>query len=165
MPEGSNTPATKEALVLTRVFDAPVELVWKAWSEPDRMKQWWGPEGFTAPAVKIDFRVGGVFLGCMRSPDGQEFWSTGTYREIEPMTRIVTTDHFADPEGNIVPATYYGMGEDVPLEMLVTVTFEDLGGKTRMTLRHEGLPAGEMREGAGNGWSTSFDKLAASLAA
>ena len=56
------------------------------------------------------------------------------------------------------------MGADVPLEMLVTVTFEDLGGKTRMTLRHEGLPAGEMREGAGTGWSESFDKLAEYLA-
>jgi uncharacterized protein YndB with AHSA1/START domain len=73
------------------------------------------------------------------------------------------TDCFADENGNVVPATHYGMGSDFPLEMLVTVTFEDLGGKTRMTLRHEGLPAGEMLEGAGTGWNESFDKLAESL--
>lgn len=163
MTERTDAPAT-EALVITRVFDAPVELVWKAWSEPERFKQWWGPEGFTAPVVKIDFRVGGVWLACMRSPDGQDFWSTGAYREIEPTKRIVTTDSFADADGNVVPASHYGMGEDVPLEMLLTVTFEDLGNKTRLTIRHEGLPA-SMREGANAGWSTSLDKLAASLAA
>ena len=73
---------------------------------------------------------------------------------------LVMTDGFADEKGNAVRATHYGMGEDIPLEMLVTVTFEDVGTKTKMTLRHEGLPAGEMREDAGGGWNESFDKLA-----
>ena len=126
--------------------------------------KWWGPKGFTTPVCKIDFRVGGVFLNCMRSPDGKDYWSTGVYREIVPLERVVCTDSFADEKGNVVPATHYGMGADVPLEMLVTVTFEDLGGKTRMTLRHEGLPAGEMSDGAGQGWGESFDKLAEYLA-
>jgi uncharacterized protein YndB with AHSA1/START domain len=102
----------------------------------------------------------------MQSPefnDGRPIWSTGVYREIVPLERIVTTDSFADADGNVVPATHYGMAEDFPLEMLVTVTFEDLGGKTKMTLRHEGLPAGEMLEGAGTGWNESFDKLAEAL--
>jgi uncharacterized protein YndB with AHSA1/START domain len=149
MPEQSNAPATEEALVITRVFDAPVELVWKAWSEPERYKQWWGPEHFTAPVIEMDFRVGGRFLGCMRAPDGKEFWSSGTYREIEPLKRIVTTDSFSD---------------DIPLEMMLTVTFEDLGEKTRLTIRHEGMPS-LMRESANAGWDSSLDKLAASLAA
>jgi uncharacterized protein YndB with AHSA1/START domain len=131
------------------------------------MMLWWGPKGFTSPSCKIDFRVGGVWLGCMSSPDfqeGRDLWSTGVYREIVPMERIVITDSFADADGNVVPASHYGITEDMPLEMLVTVTFEDLGGKTRMTLRHEGMPAGAMGEGASQGWNESFDKLAVILA-
>lgn len=99
----------------------------------------------------------------MQSPDfndGKPIWSTGVYKEIVPLEKIVTTDCFADEHGNVVPATHYGMGDDFPLEMLVTVTFEDVGGKTKMTLRHEGLPGGEMQDGAGVGWNESFDKLA-----
>jgi uncharacterized protein YndB with AHSA1/START domain len=160
-------PATTEALVLERVFDAPRELVWKAWTDPEMAMRWWGPRTFTAPAAEIDFRVGGKYLLAMQSPEfneGRPIWSTGVYREIIPLERIVATDCFADENGNVVPATYYGMGEDVPLEMLITVRFEDLAGKTKMTLRHEGLPAGDMTEGAGQGWNESFDKLAESLA-
>ncbi|MEX0741712.1 MAG: SRPBCC domain-containing protein, partial [Phycisphaeraceae bacterium] len=147
-----------------RVFDAPRELVWQAWTDPEMFTKWWGPKGYTTPHCEIDLRVGGKVLNCMRSPEGQDYWSTGVYREIVPPERIVCTDSFADEKGNVVPATHYGMGPDVPLEMLVTVTFEDLGGKTRMTLRHEGLPAGEMSDGAGVGWNESFDKLAEVLA-
>jgi uncharacterized protein YndB with AHSA1/START domain len=154
---------TAGGLLIERVFDAPRELVWKAWAEPELMARWFGPKGFTTPVCKIDFRVGGVSLTCMRSPEGQDYWSTGVYREIVPMERIVTTDSFADADGNVVPASHYGMPGDFPLEMLVTVTFEDLGARTRMTLRHEGMPAGEMGEMAQQGWNESFDKLAASL--
>jgi len=163
-----NTPATTSTeLVITRVFDAPRELVWKAWTEPEHLMRWWGPKGFTAPAVEIDFRVGGKVLAAMQSTEfneGRPIWSTGVYREIVPFERIVCTDSFADEHGNVVPATYYGMEADMPLEMLITVTFENLGGKTRMTLRHEGIPAGPEREGANQGWSESFDKLAEYLA-
>ena len=166
MADASNAPttSTKQELVIERVFDAPRELVWRAWTDPEMFTKWWGPKGFTTPHCEIDLRVGGRLLNCMRSPEGQDYWSTGVYREIVPLERIVCTDSFADEKGNVVPATHYGMTADVPLEMLVTVTFEDLDGKTRMTLRHEGLPAGEMREGAGTGWSESFDKLAEVLA-
>lgn len=154
---------SSEGLVITRVFDAPRELVWKAWTEPERFKRWWGPKEFTAPSCKIDFRVGGIYLACMRSPDGTDYWSTGVYREIVPMKRIVYTDSFADEKGNVVPASHYGMEGDFPLEMLVTVTFEEQGSKTKMTLRHVGLPAGEHSDMAGAGWNGSFDKLAESL--
>ena len=154
----------QQELVITRVFDAPRELVWKAWTEPDRLMQWWGPKGFTAPVGKIDLRVGGKYLNCMRSPEGKDYWSTGVYREILAPQRIVCTDSFADEHGNVVPATHYGMSPDSPLEMLVTVTFEEQEGKTTMTLRHVGLPS-EMSELAGAGWNESFDKLAESLRA
>jgi len=124
-------------------------------------------EGNTSHRRVLAFRVGGKILASMQSPEfneGRPIWSTGVYREIVPLERIVMTDSFADEKGNVVPATHYGMGEDIPLEMLVTVTLEDLGGKTRMTMRHEGLPAGEMKDGANQGWSESFDKLAEYLA-
>ena len=113
-----------------------------------------------APVSKIDLRTGGQYLNCMRGPDGKDYWSTGVYTEIVEPERIVCTDSFADADGNVVPASHYGMTGDVPTEMLITVTFEDQGGKTRMTLRHEGLPAGEHQTGANQGWNEMFDKLA-----
>lgn len=161
------TPEAKPALVITRVFDAPRELVWKAWTEPDRIARWWGPKDFTAPTIKIDFRVGGKYLYCMHGPAGSPFdkdmWSTGVFEEIVPLQRIVATDSFADEQGNVVPASHYGMPGEFPLEMRLTVTFEDENGRTKLTIVHEGLPAGEHTEGARSGWSTSLDKLAASL--
>src|SRR3989337_2780421 len=94
-------------LVITRLFDAPRELVWKAWTDPKQLMQWWGPKGFTSPVCKQDFRVGGKYLYCMRSPEGKDYWSTGVYREIVAMKKIVCTDSFADEKGNVVPATHY----------------------------------------------------------
>lgn len=154
----------QKVLVITRVFDAPRELVFKAWTDPELMAQWWGPKDFTTPACKIDLRVGGKYLFCMRSPDGQDYWGTGVYREIVPPERLVYTDSFADAEGNVVPATHYGMSADFPMELEVTVTFEEYEGKTTMTLRHVGIPAGEMSDLTGAGWNESFDKLAVALA-
>lgn len=167
MSEKENSSITKlekNTLVITRVFDAPVELVWKAWTNPQHLMRWWGPKNFTSPACKIDFRVGGRYHNCMRSPDGKDFWNTGIYREIVPMERIVYTDCFADEKGNVVPASYYELpGDTWPMEMTVTVMFEVKDGKTKMTLKHFGLPMGKMKEMTGVGWNESFDKLAESL--
>ncbi len=166
MPKrGAPAKAANRELVIVRVFDAPRALVWKAWTEPQRLKQWWGPRTFTTSVAKIDLRVGGAFLYCMRQADGKDIWGTGVYREIVPLKRIVYTDSFADEKGNVVPATYYGMSRDFPLEMQVTVTFEDHDGKTKLTLHHVGIPAGPDREGANQGWNESLDKLAETLAA
>jgi len=161
----SKKEQAEQVLVITRAFDAPRELVWKAWTEPDRFKRWWGPKGFTTPFCKVDLRPGGVFHYCMRSPEGRDFWGKGVYREIVPLERIVCTDSFADEEGNLVPATYYGMSADFPLEMLVTVTFEEIEGKTKLTLQHAlgSVPASE-RDLCQQGWNESLDKLAEYLA-
>lgn len=157
---------TERDIIITRVFDAPRELVWKAWTDPDSLKKWWGPKDFTAPHVSIDFRVGGRYLFCMRGPglDGvtRDFWTTGVYREIVPMERIVSTDSFADEKGNVVPASHYGMTGDWPMELTVELTFEEIGGKTSMTLRHAGIPE-EMIKDCEAGWNESFDKLTESL--
>jgi uncharacterized protein YndB with AHSA1/START domain len=150
-------------ILITRILDAPREVVWKAWTDPEHVKRWWGPKDFTAPIVKSDFRVGGKYLYCMRSAEGKDYWSTGIYREIIPQEKIVATDSFADEKGNIVPASHYGMAGDWPLELLVTVTFEEQGNKTKFTLRHAGLPAGDMLKMTKDGWNESLDKFAESL--
>ncbi len=152
-------------LTITRVFDAPRELVWKAWTEPERVKRWWGPKGFTSPVIKIDLRVGGEYLSCMRSPEGQDFWGKGIFREIVAPERLVMTDSFVDKEGNTVPASYYGMSGDWPLEMLVTVMFEEQGDKTKLILKHSGIEgiSATDRDNMEQGWSQSFDKLAVYL--
>jgi uncharacterized protein YndB with AHSA1/START domain len=111
----------------------------------------------------MDVCIGGKYLYCMRGPDGKDYWGTGTYTVISEPSRLAYTDSFADEHGNVVPASFYGMGNDLPLEMEVKVTLEDIGGKTRMTLEHDGMPAGEMLEQAKAGWNQSFDKLAECL--
>lgn len=165
-PTTLHKPAAMTAereLVITRIFDAPRTLVWKAWTEPGRFMRWWGPKNFTAPFCTIDLRVGGGYLNSMRSPEGRDFWTTGVYREIVPPSLLVYTDSFVDEKGNVVPASHYGMSGYWPLEMLVTVTFEEDGSRTKMTLRHAGIPAGQMTELTEAGWKESFDKLAESL--
>jgi uncharacterized protein YndB with AHSA1/START domain len=152
----------EKKLTIIREFDAARELVWKAWTDPKKIMKWWGPKNFSSPSCKIDLKVNGKYLYCMRSPEGFDFWSTGTYKEIIPTKRIVFTDSFADKEGNVVPSTYYGM-EGFPLELQVTVTLEDYNGKTKMTLTHEGIPTGQMTNLTNAGWNESFDKLAESL--
>lgn len=107
----------KKESAITRVFDAPREKAWKAWTDPEGVKKRWGPKNFTAPHISIDLRVGGAYLYCMRSPDGKDYWSTGVYREIVPLERLVLTDSFADEKGNVVPASHYGMPGDWPLEL------------------------------------------------
>lgn len=152
-----------EDLIISRTFSAPRELVWRAWTEPERLMRWWGPKGFKAPVCTVDLRVGGRYLNCMRSPEGQDFWSTGVYRDIVAPERLVCSDSFADEHGNVVPATYYGMEPGFPLELQIAVTLEEDHGTTRMTLRHAGIPPGSMREMCAAGWNESFDKLAESL--
>jgi uncharacterized protein YndB with AHSA1/START domain len=147
-------------IVITRVFDAPREQVWKAWTDPEEQMRWFGPKNFTSHSHRIDLRVGGRSITCMRSPEGKDYWSTGVYREIVPMKKLVLTDSFADEQGNEVPASVYGMEGDWPEELLVTVTFKDHeGGKTSFTLVHKGLPEIH-RLDATAGWNESFDKLA-----
>jgi uncharacterized protein YndB with AHSA1/START domain len=149
----------QNSLTITRNFDAPRERVWQYWTDPDKYMCWSGPKDYSAPYAKIDLRVGGKILSSMRGPDGKDIWSTGTYKEIIEPSRIVITDSFADEHGNIVPASHYGIGTEFPLELEVQVTFEDLGGKTRMTLEHCGIPQAYI-EPTTEGWNQSFDKLA-----
>jgi len=162
--EDLTTPLPDSILVIEREFGAPRERVWMAWTTPDLVMRWWGPKGYTAPVARISLRVGGSFLICMRSPDGKDIWGTGFYREIVPYERIVSTDSFADEKGNVVSPIVYGMSPDFPRELLLTVTFEEKDGKTKLTLKHAGMPAGKTMDEARQGWTESFDKLASVLA-
>jgi len=161
---GCDLNSCEGEIIITRFFDASRELAWKVWTEPELVMQWWGPKNFTSPFCRIDLRVGGGYLYCMRSPDGRDYWSTGVYREIVKPERIVCTDSFADEKGNVVPATYYGMSPDFPAEMLLTVTFQEQAGRTRLTLRHNGIPTGEINDLTRAGWNESLDKYAGILA-
>lgn len=157
---------TGNQLVINRVFDAPREILWKAWTDPEVTKMWFGPRTFTIPFITIDLRVGGKMINCMHGPDGTDLWSVGEYKEIVPFERIVVTDSFADEHGNIVDASYYGMNPDFPLINDVILTFEDLDGKTNFTMKYEGaspIPEDDLVPMT-NGWIESFDKLAEYLA-
>ncbi|MHB1134587.1 MAG: SRPBCC family protein [Chloroflexota bacterium] len=156
------TEPTGRTLVVTSVFDAPRERVFQAFTDPAQVKCWWGPQGFTAPHADIDLRPGGRYLYCMRSPEGQDMWSTGVYREIRAPERLVYTDSFADEKGNVVPASHYGMEEEWPLELLVTLTFEEQGGKTKVTFKQAGVPAGDA-DLSEAGWKESMARLAECL--
>jgi uncharacterized protein YndB with AHSA1/START domain len=158
------TNASKREFTITRVFDAPPELVFKAWTQPQHLMRWWAPKGFTTGHCTVDLRPGGVFHYSMRSPEGQEIWGIGVYREIVEPERIVYTDSFADAAGNPVPPSYYGLSTGHPLESLVTVTFAGHEGKTTLTLRHNIPTSAEEREGTVQGWNEMLDRLAEDLA-
>ena len=160
-----NTANETERMVITRVFDAPRELVWKAWTDPQYVMQWWGPKGFTAPVCKIDFRVGGKFLCCMRSPDGQEGWNAGEYHEIVPYERIVSSMYFSDSDGNKIDPAQLGIEHEAIEDARDVTLFEDLGdGRTKLTFIGNEPMESAKNSGQLEGWNQILDKLAAAVA-
>lgn len=151
----------KREFKITRVFNAPRELVFQAWTDPKYVKQWWGPAGFTCPYCEIDFRVGGRFHFCMQAPSGEKYWNVGTYREIVVPEKIVSSIRFSDEEGNARPASYYFGETDCPDEMIDVVTFESLDdGKTRLTLCRNHSEELANKLGEIQGWNGSLDRFA-----
>jgi uncharacterized protein YndB with AHSA1/START domain len=140
-------PAQRE-LVITRVFNAPRELVFRAWTDAGHAKSWWGPRDYPATHLEMDVRPGGVWRGRLRSTaSGEELGLGGVFREVAPPERVVFT--FAwEEEG------------ERGLETLVTVTFAEQDGKTHMTFRQTPFQSVEERDGHRGGWSSSFDRLA-----
>ncbi|HEX5549126.1 MAG TPA: SRPBCC domain-containing protein [Ktedonobacterales bacterium] len=163
------TPPGERELVITRTFDAPRELVWKAFTESDRLAQWWGPKGFTMVVRTLDVRRGGVFHYAMRSPSGQLVWGAFVFREIRPLERIVFISSFANEEGNIIRAPF---SPTWPLEILNTVTLTESDGKTTVTFRGGPINATEeerdtfwnSQKSVQQGFAGTFDQLAAYLA-
>lgn len=124
--------AAAKELVITRTFDAPVDMMWKAWSEPARLAQWWGPKGCKLEVAKLEFRPGGIFHYGMKMPNGQTMWGRFVYREIERPSRIVFVNSFSDEAGGVTRAPFSATW---PLEILNTLTFKEEGGKTLLDLR------------------------------
>jgi uncharacterized protein YndB with AHSA1/START domain len=120
------TPVGERELLVERRFEAPRELVWQAWTEPERLAQWWGPNGFTTIIPTMDVRPGGVWHYCMQSPEWGDAWGKAIYREVVPPDRLVYTDIFSDADGNELT--------DMPVTE-VTFTFTDEDGGTLMTMR------------------------------
>lgn len=160
---GISAPAGTQEVSVTSIFDTPRERVWKRWTEPEQFICWWGPKDFTSQYAKFDLHLGSSYLSSMRGPDSKEYGDAGTYEEIIEPQRIMYTDSFAVEYGNVVPATYYGMGSDQPVEMAIEVTLHNIGGKARLSLEQCGIHEGEMIEQARAGWDQSFDKLAECL--
>jgi uncharacterized protein YndB with AHSA1/START domain len=156
--------------VLSRVLDAPRALVWKAFTEAERLKEWWGPKGFTVIASKVDLRVGGTFHYGMKAPDGTPMWGKFVFREIVAPERMVFISSFSDEAGG---TTRHPGHMSWPLHMLSTFTFEELpDGKTRFTIRWQAYNASADEQktfDAGHdsmrmGWGGTLDQLAAYLA-
>jgi uncharacterized protein YndB with AHSA1/START domain len=151
MSEGSS--AAELELVITRVFNAPRELVFDAWTKAEHLQQWQGaPRGFTVTTEKSDIRPGGMFCICMRSPEGVNHWLQGSYREIARPERLVFTHAWLDASGK--PSQ----------ETLVTITFVERGKRTELTLRQTGFKSVESRDGHRMGWTSALEVLAEYLA-
>jgi uncharacterized protein YndB with AHSA1/START domain len=156
-----NTGNEPERMVITRVFDAPRELVWKAWTDPKYVMQWWGPKGFTSPVCRIDFRVGGKFLCCMKAPDGQEGWNGGEYHEIVLHEKIVFSMYFADSKGNRIDPEQLGIEHEAVVDAHDVVLFEDMGnGKTKLTYIGNETMQNAIESGQVEGWKEILDKVA-----
>ena len=154
-----------ERMVVTRVFDAPRELVWKAWTDPKYVMQWWGPKSFTAPFCEMDFRVGGKFLYCMRAPDGQEFWNAGEYHEIVLHEKIVSSMYFADSKGNKIEPAQFGIEHEAIDGAYDVILFEDLGsGRTKLTFIGNETMQNAIKTGQLEGMEQILDKVAAVIA-
>jgi uncharacterized protein YndB with AHSA1/START domain len=156
----NDSEKSMDAVVIERTFDAPADLIWQMWTQPEHFKKWYGPKGAAVPVAEMDVRVGGKRLVCMemQRPDGSsmKMCTTGEHTEVAPIERLAYTESMADEQGNVV-----AMGDTGhPMSTEVTVLLEDLGGRTKMVMTHAGIPADS--PGA-SGWNMAFDKLAGHL--
>ncbi len=166
MSDAMGQPVRKEDLVVTRIIDAPLEMVWKAWTDPAQVKRWWGPKHFTSPSCRIDLREGGKYIFTMRAPQemgGGDSYTAGTYTKIVPMQRLEFTQGLADKDGNPLDPAQAGMPPDFPKEVRTASVFKVKGNMTELTITEYDWPVGQMFVYSLAGMQQSIDKLAASL--
>jgi len=163
------TDAARPEFVVTRVFDAPRELVFKAWTERERLARWWGPKGAAIQIRDLDLRPGGTFHYGMRAPDGHDIWGKWVFREIRAPERLVFIASFTDEKGNPIRNPF---APDWPLEVLSTLTFTEQEGRTTLTMHGAPLNASERERTAfeggyasmRQGWTGTLDQLTDYLA-
>ncbi|MBX3061957.1 MAG: SRPBCC family protein [Anaerolineae bacterium] len=147
-------------LNMERIFNAPRQLVFEAWSKPEYLARWWGPQGWTLPVCNVDFRVGGSWHYCIRGPEGEESWGKALYHEIVVPERIVYTDYFSDAAGTL--------SDQMPAAT-TTMSFIEVDGKTKVTGRSEYPAVADLEKviqmGMLDGMNESLDRLDAALAA
>jgi uncharacterized protein YndB with AHSA1/START domain len=143
------TEPAEQVLVIERIFDAPRSLVFKAWTEPEHLVHWWGPRGFTSAILANDVRPGGAYRFHMRGPEGDDHWSQGVYREIVEPELLVMSGNWADSQGNPTSP-----------ETVLTVTFEEHQGKTKLILHQAIFESVTARDAHRGGWNSSLDRLA-----
>jgi uncharacterized protein YndB with AHSA1/START domain len=169
MNSSTNNPsqsAKKQDIVVIRFFDAPVELVWKAWTDPELVMLWWGPTNYTSPLCKIDFREGGKYLFCMRAPKeqgGQDYYNTGVYTKIIPLERLEFTQSLCDKDGNLIDPVEIGMPSDFPRTVNFEIDFIEKDAQTKLTIKEYNWTLGQMYDYAVAGMNQSLDKLAKSI--
>jgi uncharacterized protein YndB with AHSA1/START domain len=150
----------RDAVRIERMVNAPVDLVWRLWTEPAHFAQWYGPDGATVDVEEMDVRVGGnrfVAMQVETPARPRRMWFTGEHREVVVGRRLVYTEAIADEHGTVLTPAQMGMPDDHPVTTEITVELEDVAGRTRVVLTHLGVPADS--PGAA-GWTMAFDKLA-----
>ena len=157
----------KEDLVISRLIDAPVEMVWKAWTDPAQLKRWWGPKYYSSPSCKMELREGGRFIFAMRAPadqGGQVSYTSGVYKKIVPMERLEFTQGLSDQDGNRIDPVTIGMPPDFPREIRTVVTFKRFRtDMTELTVTEYDWPVSQMFVYSLAGMHQSLDKLIESL--
>lgn len=158
---------TTKNMTLTRVFDAPVEKVWDAWRSPERVKQWWGPNGFACPIAEMDFREGGRSLVCMRAPaefGGMDMYNTWTYTRIIPMQEVEFVQHFTDANGDPIDPASIGLPPGIPAEVRHVLNFRPLDdGQTEFTVTEYGYGSDQTVEMSKAGMAQCLDKMALTM--
>jgi uncharacterized protein YndB with AHSA1/START domain len=164
MPANKRVVTPDATFVITRIFDAPLSLAWKAWSEAEQLKAWWGPKGCTIEVANLEFRPGGFFHYNMRFANGTEWWGRFLYREIAARERILWLNSFSNVGCGITRAPFAAA---IPLEVLNDVTLAEKAGKTTIALRATPHGATEeeiaafktMHGGLEKGYGGTFDQL------
>ncbi|MGO9449804.1 MAG: SRPBCC domain-containing protein [Candidatus Binataceae bacterium] len=149
MATNTTTEPAERVLVITRVFDAPRSVLFKAWTQPENLIRWWGPRRMTTSVSEMDVRPGGAYRLRMRSSEGRDHWWHGVIREIAEPERIVWTCIIDDADGNSLSP-----------ETVLTVTLEEFGSKTKLTLHQAVFKSVGIRDDHSGGWTEALDRLA-----
>ena len=143
---------------MERTFNAPVERIWKVWNDEDSIRKWWGPNNYTAPIIRNDLRVGATYLWAMEFRKGEMFSNTGTYKEVLPNEKIVSTMSFSNQYGKAIPGSEVPVFGEWPDEVTVTTKFREFGGKTKVTVTEAGIPLIVVVLSK-IAWAQQFDKI------